>query len=147
MRNAVVALLSLFIISACSGPMGPIAGGELEGTPSGWPEDWTYTDEIENVLLQTNPMDPYSVTIWIVVDDGVPYVAAGDPDSTWAANILQNPEVILSVEGKLINARANRVMSTQEVLKVADQYVKKYEMDQEDFTEQENGTLFRLSPP
>jgi hypothetical protein len=126
--------------------MGPIPGGELEGTQSAWPQDWSYTNDIENILLQTRPLDPYSVTIWIVVDDGVPYIAAGDMDSTWAKAILENPEIILSVEGKLINARASRVTSTEEVLKVADHYVTKYEMEQEDFTGEEDGILFRLSP-
>ena len=55
MRNAVLVLFSLALASACSGPMGPIPGGELQGTPAPWPEDWSYTDDIENVLLQTRP--------------------------------------------------------------------------------------------
>ncbi|XOV83891.1 MAG: hypothetical protein ACFHXK_02005 [bacterium] len=146
MRNAIVALFGLFILSGCSGPLGPIAGGELEGKPIQWPEDWSYTNDIENVLLQTNPEDPYSVTIWIVVADGVPYIAASDSDARWVRNIQENPEVILSVDGKLINARTSQVVVQNEIYKVAEQYVQKYEMEQEEFVEAEDGIAFRLSP-
>ncbi len=145
-RNAVIALFSLFIFSGCSGPMGPIAGGELEGAPIDWPSDWTYTNDIENVLLETNPIDPYSVTIWIVVADGVPYIAAGDGESRWARNIMENPDVILSVDGKLIRAKASQVIVEEEIFRVAAQYVEKYEMEQEDFADEDDGVLFRLSP-
>ena len=126
--------------------MGPIAGGELEGAPITWPSDWTYTNEIENVLLETDPMDPYSVTIWIVVADGVPYIAAGESESRWAQNIMKNPDIILSVDGKLIRARASQVIVEEEIFSVAAQYVEKYEMEQEDFADEDDGVLFRLSP-
>ena len=45
MRKALM-LLSIMVVSACSGPMGPIAGNELEGTQAAWPEDWVYTDDV-----------------------------------------------------------------------------------------------------
>lgn len=144
-RNAVVALFSLLMLSACSGPLGPIAGGELEGEPIEWPDDWSYTNEIENVLLQTNPLDPYSVTIWIIVSNGVPYIAAGDQNSRWATNIRNNPEVIISIEGRLISAQATPVVSEEEILNASKLYMQKYEMEQEDFDDAD-GMLFRLSP-
>ena len=58
MRKTFLVLTSIILVCACSGPMGPIAGGALEGTPTPWPDDWAFTDEIENVLLETNPEDP-----------------------------------------------------------------------------------------
>lgn len=146
MRNAVLVLFSLGLASACSGPVGPIPGGELQGTPAPWPEDWSYTDEIENVLLQTRPEDPYSVTIWIVTVDDQVYIAAGDDDAKWVQNMRANPNVILSVNGKLINAVVGNVTANEEINRVIQAYLTKYDMEEEDFVEEE-GVLFELHKP
>ena len=146
MRNAVLVLFSLALASACSGPMGPIPGGELQGTPAPWPEDWSYTDDIENVLLQTRPQDPYSVTIWIVTVEDKVYIAAGDEDAKWVQYMRANPNVILSVNGKLINAVVANVTANEEINRVVQAYLTKYEMDEEDFVE-EDGLLFELNKP
>lgn len=144
MRKAFLVLASVSLICACSVPMGPIAGGELEGTLTPWPDDWLFTDEIENVLLETNPDDPYSVTVWIVVDNNQPYVAAASTDSQWARNMRENPNVRVSVEGMLYEAAADSVTSRDEIDRVIQAYLVKYEIEsQEDFV-QEGGVLFRL---
>jgi len=145
MRKALLVLASATLAAACSVPMGPIAGGELEGTPTPWPEDWLFTDDIENVLLETNPDDPYSVTVWMVVDNNQPYVAAASTDSRWARNMRENPNVVLSVEGMLYEAAASSVTTRDEIDRVIDAYLVKYEIEsREDFV-QEGGVLFRLS--
>ncbi len=146
MRNAVVLLFSVGLVSACSGPMGPIPGGALEGTPAPWPEDWSYTDEIENVLLQTRPEDPYSVTIWIAFANGNAYIVAGDSESNWVQNIRANPSVILSVDGQLINAIVSDVTANEELNTGVQAFLEKYEMDEEDFVREE-GLMFRLNKP
>lgn len=146
MRNVVVALFCIVYISACSGPVGPIAGGTLEGTPAPWPEDWSFTNDIENVLLQTNPDDPYSVTIWMVVVDGQVYIASVSHGTRWAKNISANDHVVLSVHGKLINARANQVTSAEIGAQVVQAYLKKYDMEEEEFVE-EDGVLFHITEP
>ncbi len=137
MRNAVLVLFSLGLASACSGPMGPIPGGELQGTPEPWPEDWSYTEDIENVLLQTRPEDPYSVTIWIALVDYNAFIVAGDEDSTWVQNIRANPNVVLSVNGKLINARVSDVTANEELNNGIQAFLNKYQMDEEDFVREE----------
>lgn len=145
MRKALLALASVTLVCACSVPMGPIAGGKLEGTPTSWPEDWLFTDEVENVLLETNPDDPYSVTVWMVVDNNQPYVAAASTESQWARNMRENPHVILSVEGRLYEAAAATVTTRDEIDRVIQAYLVKYEIEsQEDFV-QEGGVLFRLT--
>lgn len=144
MRKTFLMLASITLVCACSGPMGPIAGGELEGTPTAWPEDWTFTDAIENVLLQTNPDDPYSVTVWMVVDDNAPYVAAASTDSRWARNMRNDSRVVLSVEGMLYEASAVTVTTRDDIDRVIRAYLDKYEIEStEDFV-QEGGVLFRL---
>jgi uncharacterized protein DUF2255 len=144
MRNAVVVLFCSSLLYACSGPMGPIPGGKLEGTPAGWPEDWAFTDTIENVLLQTNPNDPYSVTVWCVTQDGQLYIAAGNEESRWVLNMRENPEVVLSINGKLYEARVEDVTDREEINQVIAAYLLKYKIESEEDFVQEDGVLFRL---
>lgn len=146
MRNAVVLLICVGLITACSGPMGPIAGGQLEGTPTPWPDDWSFTDDIENILLQTNPADPYSVTIWLVTTHDGAFIAASDTDAQWVENIFADPNVILSINGQLIDARATQTTSAEELTVIAQAYQSKYDMEQDDFVESD-GIVFRLSNP
>ncbi len=147
MRNAVVVLFSIGLVCACSGPMGPIAGGTLEGDPAAWPEDWAFTNDTDNVLLQTCPQDPYSVTTWAVTTNGNLYIAAANSKATWVKNIADDNAVIVSVNGELYDATASIVTEREEIADVVQAYVVKYEFDsQEDFIEEE-GVLFRLSKP
>jgi len=147
MRNAIVVLVSAALLCACSGPMGPIPGGELEGTPTPWPDDWAFTDEVDNVLLQTNPLDPYSVTIWMVTLENRVYVAAAHTDSQWSQNMLNDPHVILSVNGMLYQALARRVTNPDEISHAIQAYLVKYEIESEEDFVQEGGALFQLQRP
>lgn len=144
MRNAVVMLLSIGFICACSAPVGPIAGGTLEGEQADWPEDWAFTDNTEFALLQTRPDDPYSVTIWAVTAGDNLYIAAVDKDSKWVKNVAQNPDVIISIEGKLYDARAVVVTDTQEFQLVGQAYLEKYEWDHTEKYDEDEGIVFRL---
>ncbi len=147
MRNAVVVLFSISLLCACSGPMGPIPGGKLEGTPAYWPEDWTFTDDVENILLETNPDDPYSVTVWCVTQTNNLYIAAASEDSTWVKNMRVNPKVLFNIEGQLFNGIAQGVSNTEEIRQVIKAYLIKYEIESEEDFVQEDGVLFRLDRP
>ena len=126
--------------------MGPIAGGKLEGEVSAWPEDLSFTDEVENVLLETNPEDPYSVTIWGVQVDNKFFIAGVDDDSRWVENIYENPNVVLAIKDKLYPARATIVKDQGTLRSIGDAYLKKYGYaGEEDFFE-DGGTLFQLKP-
>ena len=127
--------------------MGPIPGGALEGEEIAWPEDWSFTDKVENVLLQTDPEDPYSVTIWCIAIENTLYFAAADKESQWVKNINDNSAVILSVNTRLIRGTASTVTERAEAEPAIQAYLQKYEIDsREDFV-QEYGVLFRLSKP
>ena len=147
MRNAVLVLLLSLSMAACSGPIGPIPGGELSGESAPWPADWAYTDKVENVLLQTNPNDPYSVTIWCVTHNDELFFGAGDKDSKWVANILHNPSVKLSINGKLIDGNASEVKDTILVGNVISAFLTKYDIESEEDLVQEEGMLFRFDKP
>ena len=146
MRNA-IAFATTFMLCACGGPMGPIAGNKLEGTLAEWPEDWSFTADRENFLLETNPEDPYSVTIWAVDVDGDLYITAVDSNSRWVQNIMQNSDVLVAVAGKLYPGRAHVVTDPNEMTPVGSRYGSKYEMSPEEGANilEEGGVIFRLS--
>lgn len=146
MRNAATALLVVFA-TACGAPIGPIAGGELQGTEMPWPRDWTFTDDIENVLLETNPDDPYSVTVWGVSSANAFYVAGASRDSRWVQNMLHNAQVTLSVDGNLYVGRASRVIDAQELRRVGDAFTAKYDIDTSETSSffEDGGIIFRLN--
>jgi len=146
-RNAVYVLFLCLCASACSGPIGPIPGGALEGEEIAWPDDWSFTDNIENVLLQTDPEDPYSVTIWCVARANTLYFAAADKESHWVQNINDNSKVILSVDTRLIRGTASTVTERAEAEPVIQAYLEKYKIDSRDDFVQEDGLMFRLSKP
>ena len=55
------------LLSSCGAPLGPIPGGKLQGITEPWPKDWSHAEDVDNVLLETNPSDPYSVTFRLVL--------------------------------------------------------------------------------
>ena len=133
-------------LSGCSGPLGPIPGGKLEGEVAPWPSDWTFTETVENVLLETNPDDPYSVTIWNVAIGNLVYIAAGDSESAWVKNMRANPAVLLKINHKLYPATVSQVIDTTKLLAIQDAYVAKYDVDPNDNFIEEGGILFELRP-
>jgi hypothetical protein len=133
------------VLVACGGPMGPIPGGKLEGTPSDWPDDWAFTAEIENVLLETRPTDPYSVTVWAVTYGDYLYIGAGSGENRWVEYIEEDNAVVLSVDGSIYTATATAVKDRTEIDAVLGVYLQKYEMDEpSEFTESDS-VLFRLT--
>ena len=76
--------------------------------------------------------------------DNEPYIAAGSNESQWVLNMQDNPHVILSVEGKLYNASARQVSDVNQIDRVVQAYLTKYEIESVDDFVQEDGLLFRL---
>jgi hypothetical protein len=148
MRNAITLATTAFLLCACSGPVGPIAGGELEGTQASWPDDWAFTDTEDNILLETNSNDPYSVTLWGVSLDRDFFIAAVSPNAKWAEHLVQDNSVVVSVAGNLYHGRAHQVTDPDLINRIGNRYHEKYDMeDEEDKTFMEDGgMLFRLSP-
>ncbi len=144
MRTALVMLVACGIACGCSGPVGPIPGGALDGTPTAWPEDWAFTDEVENVLLQTDPTDPYSVTIWCVRHNGELYVAAAEDSNRWAQKIARDNRVVLNVDNNLYAARAVVVTDLNQIASVMQGYAEKYDYERD--SSQGGGVLYRLTP-
>ena len=139
-------LLLLCCLCACE-PMGPVAGGKLSGTVTAPPVEWSTIASIENVLLETDPDDPYSVTVWGVALGDNYYVASGEGGKTrWARNITDDRRVILKANGALYELLAERISDPQELADVYAEYLTKYDLDpREDFAK--DAWVFRLDRP
>ena len=137
-------LFCALTVSGCSGPIGLIAGGALEGTVKPWPQDWAFAAERENILLQTNSADPYSVTLWGVSIDEYYYVASSSQQNQWTVNLQNDPQILLGIEGNLFSGVATVVTDSDEAQKVLEQYSLKYDFYLEE-GESDEGVIYRLT--
>ncbi len=90
-------LVFAVMIVGCTGPMGIIPGGELEGPETRLTDADILDDGV--IQLETRPSDPYSVNIGFVAIDGTIYI---DPDAerSWYGHIVNNPQVRIRLDGK-----------------------------------------------
>jgi len=116
---------ALACLTGC-GPTLLFPGGELSGPVETPPGDWSFSDEISTVQLETRPADPYSVNIWAVGLADRLYVHAGANRSRWVENLLADPRARVRVAGKLYPLAAVRVVEPAEFARFADAYKKKY---------------------
>ncbi len=148
MRNVAVVML-VNLTFACGGPMGPIPGSELEGPELPWPSDWTFTDTLEYILLETRTEDPYSVTLYGVYIEQDFYVAGVSKESAWVQFMLQDANVRLGIGGDLYRGRASQVNDPVELRQVGDRYAAKYDIEtgQDSTFIEDGGIIFRITAP
>ena len=108
------------------GPVLLMPGGELSGPVEAAPSDWSFSDEISTIQLETRPADPYSINIWAVGLRDRLYVHAGANRSRWVEHLMADPLVRARVGGKLYPLAATRVETAEEFAAFADAYQKKY---------------------
>lgn len=111
---------------ACSQPLLLLPGGALEGETAPVPADWSSTDPVSTVQLETRPAEPYSVNIWAVDLGPYLYVHAGANRAAWVEHIEADPRVRLRVEGVLYELAAERVQAQDEFDRFSDAYEEKY---------------------
>ena len=117
------------LLGSCGAPLGPIPGGKLQGIIEPWPKDWSHAEDVDNVLLETNPTDPYSVTVWGLGIEGSFFVGASKRSNQWAENLEMDPRVVLDVDGVLYRALAKRVTNSKTNDEVAQKFIAKYDLD------------------
>jgi hypothetical protein len=111
-------LVCALLLVACSGPLGPIAGGMLKGPNAEIPPSWGLVNGVEHVQLETiNNGKPRSVLIWIGLLDDRLYVAtslisgSSDPaERTWVKNVTANPNVRVRIQDDIYQLKAVRVV-------------------------------------
>jgi hypothetical protein len=80
----------------CHGPLGPIAGGRLDGVRVENPvADWSFANAYDHAELETRPADPHSVNVNFYVVEGALYVAIGKSAGRhrWRRYIREDPRV------------------------------------------------------
>jgi hypothetical protein len=97
MRGAVSWLLAAGIVLAgCSGPLGPIPGGRLQGGIIRKPvTDWSFAAAYRHAQVETRPENPYSVTVNYYVADGELYLDIGTEGdwNRWRRFMREDPRV------------------------------------------------------
>ena len=136
-------IVGAVLLSSCAAPLGPIAGGKLEGEVSPWPANWDHAEDCENVLLETDPADPYSVTIWGVGVRDEFFVGASTRSNQWARKIENDPRVVLAVDGTLYQAHAEILTDAATAETVANKFFDKYDMDPDNL--EGGGAFYRLT--
>jgi hypothetical protein len=130
-------------LSGCAEPFIVMAGGELGGEVIDPPADWSAFNEEEIIQLETRPEDPYSVNIWMIARGPDLYVATGDDPTRWSRMLDENPDVRVRIRGQIYELEAYRVEDLEEKTAIGAEYVRKYDVDDDDNWVQE-GQLFRL---
>ena len=127
----VLILLVLACASACQ-PSDRRPGLWLAGEPAPLPEDWSFTDAHGEIAIEvrTPYALPHSVTIWCASADGSLFVAARDPEEKrWPGWVERDPEVRLAIDGRLYEARLERIDDPDRIAPVRRAYAAKYRLD------------------
>ena len=120
-----------------------MAGGQLSGEVTDPPADWSEFNDEEIIQLETRPEDPYSVNIWMIASGPNLYVATGDDPTRWSRILEENPDVRVRIRGLIYELEAHRVEDVVEKTAIGNEYVRKYDVDDDDNWVEE-GQLFRL---
>ena len=116
MLLSVASLALALALGGCSGPFGPIAGGELQGASAAAPSNWDKIGMVEHVQLETiHRGQPRSVLIWVGAVDNRLYIAtslisgSSNPgERTWVKNVADNPNVRLRAAERIYRLKAVR---------------------------------------
>jgi hypothetical protein len=140
------ALLALSLLALACGPLGPLPGGALSGTPSQPPQDWSRAADEDTVQLETRPSDPYSVNVWGVGLETGFYVASGKgEDANWAKHIQADPNVRLQIGDTIYELRAGRVTDEAELESFRKALEAKYDFEVSP-EQRDRAWIFRLDP-
>jgi hypothetical protein len=140
-----LALLAALGLAGC-GPLVMIPGGELSGEVRPAPADWSFSDAVDTVQLETRPSDPYSVNVWGVGLGERFYIASGGGrESRWAQYMLENGDVRLRIDGAIYELRATLTEDPGELDAFLEAAQRKYEFEPEP-EQRAKAILFRLDP-
>ena len=156
LARALLAVVALGLLGAVAlfGGLGPLAmlpGGVLWGGVREPPADWSFTDAIGEIQVQTHvgPL-PWSVTTWVLSDGGELFVAASECDRVWTHRVMEDPEIRLRIGGVVYEMHARRETDRAVGARLAPVVLHKYlgiAADSARFIEGETkGCVFRVEP-
>lgn len=93
------------------GPIGPFAGGAMQGELWQGPEpDWAFAAAVDTIEVQVNPSNPRSSRTGVIVHEAKLYVPTTfERIKRWHHYVLEDPRVVLRIEGRLYRRCATRV--------------------------------------
>jgi hypothetical protein len=146
-------LIALVFLFGCGGPVGPIPGGALSGNLKPAPADWSFIENVEQVQLETNPVEPHSVNTWIGTSGGALYLPTSmirgpklPTERAWVRNVEADERVRLRVGDDVYELRAERVVDDTEAASARAALVNKYALGADDMDPEREIWIFRLSP-
>ena len=116
--------IAALAVAACGGPLGPIAGGKLDGPVATPPAQWTAVPDA--IQLEARPDDPYSVNLWSVGIGPHLYVSTGPDGSDWTGLVQADGRVRVRVHEAVYVLQAILVDDPQERQQVVEAYERKY---------------------
>lgn len=138
----------------CTGPIGPIAGGELAGENRPYPASWNEAAAVEQVQLETYETSgqPHSVNIWCVVHTDrlffVTSLVRGEemPEKRgWVQNALANQAARVRVGEAIFEGNLNKIQDDALTSNVKDAFILKYDEDTDERTQ--NAWVFEFVQP
>jgi len=103
-------------------------GGENVSSPV---EDWRFTDQIEEVFIETRPWYgiPHSTTIWCVQVGNELFIGSyGEKKKFWEINILRDYRAKIGIMGKIYDVAVTRLDDAAVHRSVTMAYQRKYDM-------------------
>lgn len=93
------------------GPIGPFAGGPLQGEVWEGPEpDWAFAADLDTIEVQVSPRSPRSLRTGVIVHEGKLYIPTTlERIKRWHRYVLEDPRVVLRIDGRLYQRCAMRV--------------------------------------
>jgi hypothetical protein len=154
--RAALAALAIALLGAAAlfgglGPLAMVPGGVLWGELRAPRSDWSFTDAVREIQVQTHvgPL-PWSVTTWVLSEGGELFVAASDCDRVWTRRVTADPEVRIRIDGAIYELRARRENDPAVGARIAPVVLHKYlgiASDSARFVAGESrGCVFRLEP-
>ena len=135
------------------GPLGPCAGGRLDGAPSAAPADWALAAAVEQAHLETNPDEPHSVNAWCVGIGDRLYVPTSmirgpktPSEREWVRNVTRDPRVRVRIGDTLYERVAVRVEGAAEYEAARMALERKYGLDPARRDPEREVWIYRLDP-
>ena len=144
-------VLGVIVLFGGAGPIGVLPGGVLWGETYEPAQDWSFTDSIGEIQLQTHVgLLPWSVTTWVMSSEGELFIAAGNCDRVWTHRVMEDPDVRLRISGAVYEMRARQETDRAVSARLAPVVLAKYmgiAVDTANWVESERtGCIFRVEP-
>ena len=124
-------LILVVLVSACE-PRDVRPGLWLQGEEvTNLVEDWRFTDEIQEILIETHPWYQlaHSTTIWCVRFGGKLYIGSyGTEKKFWEKNIQRDAKARISIAGKIYKVNISKLNDEMLTRDIGIAYNQKYDM-------------------